>query len=59
MRAGYHEREEILPDGNVKLEFKRPWSDGTTSIELSPLALIARLAALVAPAGGLSFCERC
>ena len=26
-----------------------PWSDGTTSIELSPLALIARLAALVPP----------
>ena len=25
------------------------WSDGTTSIELSPLALIARLAALVPP----------
>jgi hypothetical protein len=42
---------ELLPDGNVKLEFKRPWSDGTTSIELSPLVLIARLAALVAPAG--------
>jgi len=26
-----------------------PWSDGTTSIELPPLALIARLAALVPP----------
>jgi hypothetical protein len=44
-----NERLHILPDGNVRLEFKRPWSDGTTSIELSPLALIARLAALVPP----------
>jgi hypothetical protein len=44
-----NDRLHILPDGNVKLKFKRPWSDGTTSIELSPLALIARLAALVPP----------
>jgi hypothetical protein len=36
-------------DGDVRLEFKRPWSDGTTSIDLEPLALIARLAALVPP----------
>ena len=47
-----NDRLHILPDGNVKLEFKRPWSDGTTSIELSPLALIARLAAWqTAPCG--------
>jgi len=39
----------ILDDGNVHLEFKRPWSDGTSSVELAPLALIARLAALVPP----------
>ena len=39
-----------MPDGNnVRLEFKRPWSDGTSSIDLAPLALIARLAALVPP----------
>jgi hypothetical protein len=44
-----NDRLHILPDGNVRLEFKRPWSDGTTSIELSPLALIARFAALVPP----------
>jgi len=31
----------------VRLEFKKPWSDGTSSVELAPLALIARLAALV------------
>jgi hypothetical protein len=42
-------RLKILDDGNVKLELKKPWSDGTSSVELAPLALIARLAALVPP----------
>jgi hypothetical protein len=32
-----------------RLDFKKPWSDGTTSVDLEPLALIARLAALVPP----------
>jgi hypothetical protein len=40
---------KILDDGDVRLDFKKPWSDGTTSVELEPLALIARLAALVPP----------
>jgi len=44
-----NDRLHILPDGAVRLDFKKPWSDGTTSIELQPLALIARLAALVPP----------
>jgi hypothetical protein len=44
-----HERLSILDDGNVRLEFKRPRSDRTTAVELAPLALIARLAALVPP----------
>ena len=44
-----NDRLKILDDGDVRLEFKRPWSDGTSSIELEPLALIARLAALVPP----------
>jgi hypothetical protein len=44
-----NDRLKILADGNVKLEFKKPWSDGTSSVELAPLALIARLAALVPP----------
>jgi hypothetical protein len=44
-----NDRLNILDDGNVRLEFKRPWSDGTTAVELAPLALIARLAALVPP----------
>jgi hypothetical protein len=44
-----NDRLKILDDGNVKLELKKPWSDGTSSVELAPLALIARLAALVPP----------
>jgi hypothetical protein len=44
-----NDRLKILDDGNVRLEFKRPWSDGTSSVDLAPLALIARLAALVPP----------
>jgi hypothetical protein len=48
---GFHvdDRLHILPEGAVRLDFKKPWSDGTASIELDPLALIARLAALVPP----------
>jgi hypothetical protein len=44
-----NDRLSILDDGNVRLELKRPWSDGTSSVDLPPLALIARLAALVVP----------
>jgi hypothetical protein len=44
-----NDRLKILDDGDVRLEFKKPWSDGTSSVELAPLALIARLAALVPP----------
>jgi len=42
-----NDRLHILADGNVRLDFKKPWSDGTSSVALAPLALIARLAALV------------
>ena len=42
-----NDRLKILDDGDVRLELKKPWSDGTTSVELAPLALIARLAALL------------
>ena len=42
-----NDRLKILDDENVRLEFKKPWSNGTTSVELEPLALIARFAALV------------
>jgi hypothetical protein len=44
-----NDRLSILDDGNVRLDFKRPWSNGTSSVQLAPLALIARLAALVPP----------
>ncbi len=41
-----NQRLRLLPQGNVQLRFKRPWSeDGTPSVLLEPLALIARLAA--------------
>jgi hypothetical protein len=44
-----NDRLKILDDGNVRLQLKKPWSDGTSSVDLEPLALIARLAALVPP----------
>jgi len=46
-----NDRLKILDDGNVRLDFKKPWSDGTASVDLEPLAFIARLAALVVPSG--------
>jgi hypothetical protein len=44
-----NDRLKILDDGDVRLDFKRPWSNGTSSVQLPPLALIARLAALIPP----------
>ncbi len=44
-----NDRLKILDGGDVRLELKRPWSDGTSSVDLAPLALIARLAAIVPP----------
>ena len=44
-----NDRLKLLDDNLVRLEFKKPWSDGTSSVEMSPLALIARLAAIVPP----------
>jgi transposase-like protein len=38
---------ERLPGGSVLLHIRRPWSDGTRAIVLEPLALLARLAALI------------
>ena len=35
-------------DGNVLVELKSEWSDGTTHLSLSPLELLGRLASLVA-----------
>jgi Putative transposase len=39
-----NDRLKLLDDEVVRLSFKKAWSDGTTSVELSPLALMARLA---------------
>jgi hypothetical protein len=44
-----NDRLHVLPEGSVRLFFKKPWSDGTASVDLEPLALIGRLAALVPP----------
>jgi hypothetical protein len=50
-----NDRLKILDDNLVRLSFKKPWSNGTSAVELAPLALIARLAALVpAPRGHLT-----
>jgi hypothetical protein len=42
-----NDRLRLLPNGNIRLDLKHPWSDGTRAIDLEPLAFIARLAALV------------
>jgi hypothetical protein len=42
-------RLERLPEGRVRVGMKRTWSDGTTAIDLSPLELCEKLAALVPP----------
>jgi Putative transposase len=41
------ERLTPLPDSNLALRLKRPWSDGTTHLILSPTELIERLIPLV------------
>ena len=38
---------ELLDDGNVRLELRSEWSDGTTHLEFEPSELIGRLASLV------------
>jgi hypothetical protein len=42
------ERLERLPDHRVRLQLKRPWSDGTYALEMDALALLSRLAASAA-----------
>jgi len=44
-----NDRLKTLDDGHVRIELKKAWSNGTTPVDLEPLALIARLAALVPP----------
>ena len=46
---GANQRVHELPENLVRLDFKRPWSDGTNSVTLDAVAFIARLAAIVPP----------
>ena len=41
------ERLEMLPDGRLVYEFKRPWRDGTSRVICTPLEFIERLVPLV------------
>ena len=41
------ERIRVNAAGQVQLELKTPWRDGTTHLVMSPLAFMQRLAALV------------
>ena len=41
------ERIQVNAAGQVQLELKTPWQDGTTHLVLSPLEFMQRLAALV------------
>jgi len=43
------ERLRILPDDLVRLDLKKPFSDGTVAIEMDPLSLLWRLCAAVPP----------
>jgi len=45
-----NDRLSLLDDGNARLELKRPWSDGTSSVDLEPLAFLARLEMQLFPA---------
>jgi hypothetical protein len=43
------DRVEVLPNDRVRLSLNRPWSDGTTALELSAEERAERLVALVPP----------
>ena len=38
-----------MEDGQVRIGMKRVWSDGTSAIELSPVELVEKLAAIIPP----------
>ena len=40
------DRLQLTDDGQVRLELRRPWSDGTTHLLFDPVELLERLAAL-------------
>ena len=43
------ERLVELPDGSLRLRLKTPWRDGTTSLHLSRLEFLQRIAAIIPP----------
>jgi hypothetical protein len=44
-----NDRLHQLPDGRIKYDLKRPWSDGSTSFVFEPQEFLARLVPLVPP----------
>lgn len=40
------DRLRLTPEGQVVLELRHPWADGTTHLSFDPLELLERLAAL-------------
>ena len=42
-----HERLRIGADGQVELQLRHPWADGTTCLTFEPTAFLERLAVLV------------
>ncbi len=44
-----HTRLKRLPSGRIRYQLKRPWYDGSTHLDLDPLALMRRLALLIPP----------
>ena len=49
-----NQRLKRNPAGQLVLQLKSPWRDGTTHIVMSPLELMQRLAALVPPPAAAS-----
>jgi hypothetical protein len=43
------ERLRLLDDALVRIELKRPFSDGTVAVDMDPLSLLCRLATAVHP----------
>lgn len=41
------ERLSVTPSGQERYAFKKEWRDGSSAVEMSPLTLLSRLAALV------------
>jgi hypothetical protein len=41
------ERLELAPDGQVRLELRHSWRDGTTALVFDPVEFLGRLAVLV------------